>query len=528
MDTDDEQQAPQTDTPAKPDLLQVPPVATNKRAFAPSPSKATAPAKKLAAGGNSQRSPKPIPFTATTPGEEDDLFFSPKASPRTSAQPTTNLAPRPLPYRPLPNRQRNMPETERAGTVEENTEEGRTGTPEEMEKQGAYQYKSDANVTNEPRTDVSMNPPTSEMADHQTAPTAPPQNVSTTYNRPRRNTDTSIAANGKVTHMNGFLRTAAPTGGFPVPQLGASVWKNQKYRDRWSKKEGPKAWVRIWKAGFDKNRFADDFIMVEGIIKKAVDATNLVLSGPAATTPPTSDDKDKYPWYFLVSGMSQQDTDKLISYEVISCEAGTIFILPFEQPTPKYIGTLAYFALDDSEDSNRIVEEAVRETLTTSAGVIDFYTKHAPKDGPTIKEVIDSTRASGIQLFVKGGKKTTVWNIYFDNQPHFTFDVYLQWAIIIRQLEFPTEDRGTGTMQRKEQLECRGCKSLEHPLGLCPFERILGWMGPKVSASEQVEEYTLQALERSNTERQERHGEKQGGHQSRGGRGRRGRGRRGF
>lgn len=367
-----------------------------------------------------------------------------------------------------------------------------------------------------------MTPP-----DNHLARSTAPQNNPAIYNRPRRNSDTSIAKDGRVTHTNGFLRTAAPTGGFPTPQLGASVWKNQQWRDRWSKKEGPKAWIRLWRAAFDKNRFAEDFLKVEGIIRKVVDSTGLVLSGPVAATTP-SDDKDRYPWYFLVSGMSQQDTDKLISYEVISCEAGTIFILPFEQPTPSYIGTLAHFALDDSEDSNRVVEKAVRETLKTSAAVIDFYTKHAPKGGPTITEVIDSVRAAGLQLFQRGGKVSTVWNVYLENQPHFSFDIYLQWAVIIRQLEFPTEDRGTGTMQRKEQLECRGCKSLEHPSGLCPFPKIPGWMGPADSGADQVEDFTLQALEKSNTDRSERHSEKRGGHQSRGGRGRRGRGRRGF
>lgn len=138
----DEQQGPsspaqpdtptQADTPNQSKLLQVPPVSKKKRAFVLSPSKPTAPAKKLAVDINSQILPKPAPFAATVPQEIDDLFTRPRAS----TQRTASFVPRPLLFGPLPNRQYDMPQKDQTEPVGQNTEEGRNEATEEAEQPG--------------------------------------------------------------------------------------------------------------------------------------------------------------------------------------------------------------------------------------------------------------------------------------------------------------------------------------------------------------------------------------------------------
>lgn len=118
--------------PNQPDLLQVPPIVIKKRPFAPSPSKPTAPAKKLAADFDSQSSPKPTPFAAATPQNIDDLFTRPSAN----TQGKTSFAPRPLLFKPLPNRQRDMLEKNQTELAGKNTEEGRNEADKEAERPG--------------------------------------------------------------------------------------------------------------------------------------------------------------------------------------------------------------------------------------------------------------------------------------------------------------------------------------------------------------------------------------------------------
>ncbi|KAG1863875.1 hypothetical protein F4604DRAFT_1683499 [Suillus subluteus] len=61
--------------------------------------------------------------------------------------------------------------------------------------------------------------------------------------------------NGVLTLDNGLKITAPPTGGFPSPQLGQSVWRNiaLSLQERWPQKEGPKAWACIFRAKYEDN-----------------------------------------------------------------------------------------------------------------------------------------------------------------------------------------------------------------------------------------------------------------------------------
>ncbi|KAF9456036.1 hypothetical protein BDZ94DRAFT_1241827 [Collybia nuda] len=59
-------------------------------------------------------------------------------------------------------------------------------------------------------------------------------------NRPSA-TDALVAINRVVTNTNGLQQTAIPKNGFPIPQLGESVWRN--IPPTMKAKPGPKAWA---------------------------------------------------------------------------------------------------------------------------------------------------------------------------------------------------------------------------------------------------------------------------------------------
>jgi hypothetical protein len=77
--------------------------------------------------------------------------------------------------------------------------------------------------------------------------------------------------------------------------------------------------------------------------------------------------------------------------------------------------------------------------------------------------------------------KETVWNVYFESPPNFTLKQYFDWTNLLRTFFYISEDYGYGTAHQDDQFMCVGCKSFDHPTGLCPFPKILGWFGPTIT-----------------------------------------------
>jgi hypothetical protein len=171
-------------------------------------------------------------------------------------------------------------------------------------------------------------------------------------------TDTQFAVNGVYTQPNGIHRTVAPTEGFPVPQLGESVWQNlpAKTKQQWHGKPGPKLWVRLHHAGYTDDLPAEA-TRIREVIKCIVHTPNVLVSTPIAKVCPSG--PFSAPWHFLVSGMTQNTTDRLVGLQMVATDATIIFTHPFNKPLPLYIGTLEGYSLEISPEESTTVADAV-------------------------------------------------------------------------------------------------------------------------------------------------------------------------
>jgi len=78
-----------------------------------------------------------------------------------------------------------------------------------------------------------------------------------------------------------------------------------------------------------------------------------------------------------------------------------------------------------------------------------------------------------------------LWNVYCCSPPELSLYDFLSWANIVRSTEFISEDYGRGTAcTGDKQFVCFGCKSLNHPAGLCPFTELPGWFGPTAKSAD--------------------------------------------
>ncbi|KAG2744730.1 hypothetical protein P692DRAFT_20820970 [Suillus brevipes Sb2] len=331
----------------------------------------------------------------------------------------------------------------------------------------------------------------------------------------------SNIVNGVLTLSNGLRLTAPPAGGFPTPQLGQSVWRNVALalRDKWPQKEGPKAWARTFRAQYEENAQMTNIKMrnlIALIIGEAA-ASSLLISTPSAEG--ELFERLQPPYNFLISGVPQSAITRLTGLGVCSSPDITCFFIPYNQPLPKYICTLERFTFPDCEGSNSGIAALVKQTIRMHPNISHFIHQHIPSpDAEAAIKAIDSIRVTSLSIAVSRNLSHTVWNIYVDSPPNLSLKDYFEWSNLIRDLQFTSEDYGTGLVRSEDrQFLCTGCKSYDHPTGLCPFPKILGWFGPATSTNDDTSNVSLD--NRAHTSQNSR------GNPNRGGRGLVGRGR---
>ncbi|KAI5985831.1 hypothetical protein EDD15DRAFT_2139599, partial [Pisolithus albus] len=323
--------------------------------------------------------------------------------------------------------------------------------------------------------------------------TIPPQPTALPPPLPQPSTPMPVASSGD-SHVpvtpatapitnNTLEITPRPPCGFPEPQLGDSITRglDKLLSSAWLSKPGPKAWIRPWRAKLEPDAEAT-YTKLRNLIQWVVGqeaSASLVISTPQVDDSFTME-RHPPPWHFLVSGLSKDATDFLVGLKVISTPECTAFTLPFTQPVPTYLCTVENFTLPDSPASNAIVAGVVIKALRS----YDLFTEYFRGEDPNpdvLATFLNSIYVTSLHIAISATRKQTLWNVYCSRPPSFlTFDKYFTWQCLIRTARFSSEDYGMGVaFIGEKQFKCLGCKSLDHPTGLCPFPTIPGWLGPK-------------------------------------------------
>ncbi|KAJ7469430.1 hypothetical protein FB451DRAFT_1176670 [Mycena latifolia] len=292
------------------------------------------------------------------------------------------------------------------------------------------------------------------------------------------------SSDGVMTMTNGQQYTAIPPEGFWPVQCVESPWRNTSDRNRavWSAVEGPKGWVRVFRAKYLPNA-RDIVAKLNFAIPRLVDAPKVVISPPTARE--ELDERLAAPWNFLISDIPQASLNRLTSQYLWSTPTITFMVFPFDMPLPNYILTLQNFSLPDSNESNVVVANTVKAKVKAIKEATDYLVKRITAADPAAAaaEMIDSIEVKSLELALPGHNAGTdvVWNVYCKPHSSLTFDDFISWCGAFRSLTFETDRYGTGVPRiGKDQLFCVGCKSYDHPTGLCPLPRTIGWFGPSV------------------------------------------------
>jgi hypothetical protein len=216
-------------------------------------------------------------------------------------------------------------------------------------------------------------------------------------------------------------------------------------QERWPQKEGPKAWACTFRAQYEDSAQVINIKMCNLItltIREATAAT-LLINTPSVEEnfceclPP--------PYYFLIYSISQMAITRLMDLGVCSSPDITCFFIPYTQPLPNNICTLEKFTYTDCEESNITIANLVKQTIHMHPNISHFIHRHIPTPNAEVAiRVFNSIHVSSLDIAITCTITHTVWNILINSLPDLSLKDYFEWTNLIHNLQFKSEDYGTG------------------------------------------------------------------------------------
>ncbi|KAF8139167.1 hypothetical protein K438DRAFT_1996299 [Mycena galopus ATCC 62051] len=129
----------------------------------------------------------------------------------------------------------------------------------------------------------------------------------------------------------------------------------------------------------------------------------------------------------------------------------------------------------------------IRATILTKLKAIFGATEALAAQPPSLEEAC----AAADSLDTLEEERRTRFGMYTSLPPHLPLFNLMDWLTKVRTLTSETNLFGNGVLRQGPlQLFCVGCKSYDHPAGLCSLPRTPSWFGD-VLKSESADDSTL-------------------------------------
>jgi hypothetical protein len=241
----------------------------------------------------------------------------------------------------------------------------------------------------------------------------------------------------------------------------------------WNETAMPKILVYVWEPHYRPGQ-VDLALALRKAVAKAVSIPEPDVGPPLAAQIPRT--RPAPPYVFLVAKLSQTAADLLINKQCWSLPSITFFAIPFSPPAYPFICNIDHLLYDESESAE--VLKLVINTITNSGAAracISRYNGNPNAFDLILKSMRIEPLRIGLPTLEGGGTRLT-WNLYA-TPPSQNAKRNGEWRRTVASLTFVTALHGAGTANRPLG-PCSGCRSLDHPRGLCPFPLTDNWSDP--------------------------------------------------
>ncbi|KAJ7431753.1 hypothetical protein B0H11DRAFT_841536 [Mycena galericulata] len=291
--------------------------------------------------------------------------------------------------------------------------------------------------------------------------------------------------NGVTTLDNGQQYTHPPVGGFPNAHLTESVWRNTTDFSRLENKAepGPKAWARPYRGSALQDLQATCATLT-AVIRKLTGHPNIKAIAPVPKA--KLDERYPPPYHYLIVDGDALAIDRLVRMGTWATPDATFLTENFDVPLSSYLVTLEGFTGPDCTETNDAIASAISAKLLSLQPIVDFLVQNsetaASYTGNIAHDVINSISVYSLRMAKSKTEFYYVWNVYA-HPPQMTRENWMIFNGMVRSHNFEVRRLGLGTPRVGEnQFKCTGCKSSDHPTGLCPLPAIPGWFGPALSS----------------------------------------------
>lgn len=188
------------------------------------------------------------------------------------------------------------------------------------------------------------------------------------------------------------------------------------------------------------------------------------------------------PTCFLIYDLTEDDRQLLLERSVWSSTNVTFHVTSFNPTCPDFLFSIKGFGTNRTEDVCQIVHSVWHDDETES--FLDTITESFPRGEranakQAISRFIASMWVTLLPVKQSGNILAPQFNVYANGSLILRQAVWTRLREYLADRVYASSLLGNGTTEITP-FHCGICRSVDHPMGLCPFPDIKGWNGPSM------------------------------------------------
>ena len=186
------------------------------------------------------------------------------------------------------------------------------------------------------------------------------------------------------------------------------------------------------------------------------------------------------PTCFLIYHLTEDARQILLERRVWSSQSITFHVTAFYPPCPDFLFSISRFTTTDTDMVRQVVHSVWHDDTTRTfldSVVEDFPQGERANANQALSRFIASMWVTLLPIKQTGNILAPRFNVYANGSLILQEDIWKRLRSFLADRVYASLLLDTATTE-VAPYRCGLCRSVDHPMGLCPFPNIEGWNGP--------------------------------------------------